>query len=130
MTSELSRVTNVVQGLFQQMDQWPVAILLFVSLIIVAFGCRSTQMFPNRFIPITLLTLGVVLNMSLGEMQPKARSPLLILGCRGLFIAFVAVAVDSTAIKKLYKRFPFLNGQNGNGTAPPFKSKDEDQTNP
>jgi len=130
MTNELSRVTNVVQGLFQQMDQWPVAILLFVSLIIVAFGCRSTQMFPNRFIPITLLTLGVVLNMSLGEMQPKARSPLLILACRGLFIAFVAVAVDSTVIKKLYKRFPFLTGRNGNGTTPPFKLEDDDKTTP
>lgn len=127
MTNEVSRVTDVVNGIFNQMDSWPTAMLLFASLIVMAFACRSLQKFPNRYIPITLLGIGVALNMALGEMKPLYRSPLLVLACRGLFIGFVAIAVDAVIIKKLYKRFPFLTGRNGNGTTF-FVKPDDDKT--
>lgn len=123
MTNEVSRFTDTITAVFQQMYQWPVAVLLCVCLNIIGVWLKWLPKFPNRFIPPTLIVLGALINCLAGEtglVAPGQRNPQLILAMWGICIAFVAVLFHATVLKRLEPFWPVLGS----------KSKDEEPPAP
>lgn len=112
MTNQLSQLTDTIGAVFQQMQQWPAAVLLCIVLLILGTVWKSIPTLDNKYIPIFILAAGGVLNYFIGDMgsvRETQRNPNLILVLWGIVVGFVAWAFHATVLKRLEKWLPFLS---------------------
>lgn len=128
MTNELSSWIGTVTGAVQQMQQWPVAVLLVAALVVFGSVLKSMEVFPNRFIPVAVLALGGLLNAFLGDpgtIPPTQRYPMAVLAVQGTLLGAFAWILHHFLLRRLEKFIPFLAGKSGD-TVIIEKPKDKD----
>lgn len=123
MTNELSGYLDTLGAAVKQMEQWPVAILIVVVLIVMGSALKIVGLFPNRLIPIAVLLMGAAANWLLGDpgaVSETQRHPMVVLALHGFLLGFAAWIIHRWGLKRFENRIPFLAGKSGD-TTPPFK---------
>lgn len=116
MTNEITSWLGTVTSAVQQMQQWPSAVLIIAVLIVSGSVLKAVSLFPNRFIPISVLGMGCLFNVLLGDfgsVNPAQRHPGLVLGLQGVLLGFAAWALHALLLRRFEKYIPFLNGKSG-----------------
>lgn len=110
--SSLNEVTKLVAALVNQIQSWPAAVLLAVCLIVLGVVLKSLAIFPNKFIPVTILIGGALLNLFIGDpgqVDPAQRHPDVILGMWGFCVGAASWLAHAVVLKRFEKYLPFLN---------------------
>ena len=116
MTNELTGWIQTATEAVKQMQQWPVAILIVATLIVMGGVLKSLEYFPNRMIPLMVLVLGAALNTMLGDtgsIAPTQRNPMAVLAMQGILLGFAAWALHALLLRRLERYIPFLAGKSG-----------------
>lgn len=122
----LSEATGTAVSVVNQIQSWPSAVLLTVFLIILGGTLKVLKLYPNKFIPTTLMLGGGTLNLLLGDpgkVDPSQRFPDVILCLQGIVVAFGACLFHALVLKRLEKHVPIF--QTNGDTAIITKPKDE-----
>lgn len=117
-TPSLNDATQLISGLVQQIQSWPAAVLLAVCLIVIGVVLKSLALFPNKFIPVTILLGGALINLLIGDpgqVDPAQRHPDVILAMWGFCVGAAAWVAHAVFLKRFEKYLPFLEEK----TSPP-----------
>jgi hypothetical protein len=108
-----------------QIQSWPAAVLLWAVLIIIGGTMKSLQVFPNKFIPVSLMLVGAVMYVITGDpgkVPPEQHYPVAIMAMRGIIVAFASVLTHTLVLKRFEKRFKiFMSGGDTEFTPKPEK---------
>ena len=113
-TNSIKWLTDGIEtagSLVNQMQSWPSAVLLGVFLIIVGGTLKVLKIYPNKFIPVTLMAVGALgywLTGDPGKVPPEQRFPDVILVMRGVVVAFGACLVHALILKRIEKYIPIF----------------------
>jgi hypothetical protein len=116
MTNELTGAVTILTNAVQQMQQWPLAVLLVAFLIALGSVLKALEFFPNRMIPIAVLVAGGVANAFLGDVgsvAPSQRHPEAVLAMQGVLLGFGAWGLHAFILRRFEKFIPFLAGKSG-----------------
>jgi ATP/ADP translocase len=111
----LSDGINVAGAVVNQIQSWPTAVLLSVCLVILNMTLRAMRLFPNRYVPPTIMLVGVVMYYITGDpgkVPAEQVNPGFILGMRGLVVSFGSIIFYTLVIKRWEQKFPIfqING--------------------
>lgn len=115
MTNELTGWMETVEGAIKQMEKWPVALLIIAVLIVAGCCLKIIGIFPNRYIPISVISMGGVANGLLGSLDAvkDQRHPIAVLVLQGVMLGCVAWIAHAFLLKRFEKYVPFLAGRTG-----------------
>lgn len=116
MTNEISGAVAVLTNAVQQMQQWPLAVLLVAFLVAFGSMLKALECFPNRAIPICVLVAGGVANGLLGDVgsvSPTQRHPEAVLAMQGVLLGFGAWGLHALFLRRFERFIPFLAGKSG-----------------
>lgn len=116
MTNEITGWIGTLTSAVQQMQQWPIAVLLVAVLIVMGGVLKSMELFPNRAIPAAVLTMGAIANALLGDpgsVSPAQRHPEAVLALQGILLGFAAWGLHHFLLRRLERFIPLLAGKSG-----------------
>lgn len=118
MTNELGMIQQGVktaEAVINQVQAWPVAVALVACLIVLRYALMLAHVFPNRAIPLTILIIGGVLNVfvgDVGKVDPTQRYPSVVLAMFGVILAFLSLVIRAVILKKYENYIPLLAADN------------------
>ena len=100
---------GLLKAFIEQMQNWPMSLTLCLALIALGVVLKVNPIFPDKFIPITIMLLGGAINVVVGDLStvaPDQRNPSVVLFLVGFLIGFIAWILRHTALKRFEKFLP------------------------
>lgn len=120
MNETIKTVTDSASAFLDQIQEWPMSLVVGLACIIVATTCRALHVFPNKYVSPSTLCMGGFLNILVGDpgkVASNQRHPEIILFLWGMLIAFFALVGHKIIVNRYGKKFPWLKGLNGGETS-------------
>lgn len=132
----MSDAISVFTDVIGQFSRIPVIGLLGLVMLATGLMLKKIQMFPNKYIPIVIMTMGTIGGAYLGnpgKIDPDQPYPRVILAFYGFLIGFVVWGAHKWLLKRFEKFLPEGFFQNGFHTdiikksdVPPIPDKPKD----
>lgn len=120
--TELNKMNDVglLRTFIDQMQNWPSSVTLCLMLLALGAVLKISDIFPDKWIPITIMLLGGSINVVIGDVSnvpPDQRNPLVVLFMFGFLLGTLAWVLRHTALKRLVKFLPLPpeKAKNNNG---------------
>lgn len=97
-------------GFLDQMTNWTLPVLVFVTLMAICHGLMCMRDFPNKYIWMIVTLVGVIAFVYGGDptMVTTKGNPHMILGMYGVIVAGLVLIIHNAAYHALRKKFPAL----------------------
>ena len=106
---------DALRDLLKQTEEWPVSVLVVVTLNFVGASMKRSGYISNDLIPSVLMLLGAAIYVFVGDLDTvRNRNPHVILCLYGLFLGAISWVFHAIIWKSIERKFPDLrNGHTG-----------------
>ena len=110
-----------IQDFLAQIDKWPFALVLVFALNVLAWMLKKIEVFPDKFIGPSVVSLAAVLYPFVGEIQslkPDTQHRIIVMAIYGIVIGFIAWAGHGL-FWGVISKFPGFKNGNDDAAKPP-----------
>lgn len=122
---------DFVYTVVEQIEQWPVAVLLIAFLVVFGWLLKMIPWIPNKTIPLAVVLMGAFFNTVVGSVTEDPNHSgayvFTVLFMSGTCKGFLAWGAHAVILRRLEKYLPFLDEGNRKGDEP-TKPPEKDET--